>query len=80
MLIVEDVEGVLPLKSLEDFFILALKGTAFAVMIHCFYQFVVERWALHSNGLMVLKKANLFFFFLNPFFLRALHFFRLCRK
>lgn len=47
MLIVQDVEGVLPLeKSLEDFFITALKGTAFAVVIHYFCQFVVERWAL----------------------------------
>lgn len=45
MLIVEDVEGVLPLKNLEDFFIVALKGTAFAVMIQ-YCQFVVERWAL----------------------------------
>lgn len=34
MLIVEDVEGVLPLRSLEDIFIVTLKeDTAFAVMI-----------------------------------------------
>ena len=45
MLIVEDVEAVLPLKSLENVSIVALKGTAFAVMIHYFCEFVVERWA-----------------------------------
>lgn len=73
----KDVKGVLPLKSLEDVFIVALKGRTFAVVIHCFCQFVVERWTLHSNGLMALKKANfsvvlvlgfLFVLVLNPFF------------